>query len=56
MFQIFLGLLILIFGVFLKVTKDSGFSRTKKFWWMFVAIGVLAIIGQLFIKYQLGEL
>lgn len=31
MFQLFLGLLLLIFGIFLKVTKDEGFAKTKKF-------------------------
>lgn len=56
MFQIVLGLLILVFGIFLKVTKDPGFSKTKKFWWMFVAIGILSTVGQVIIKYQQGEL
>lgn len=52
MFQLFLGLLILLFGVFFKITKDPGFSKSKKFAWMFIAIGLLSIIGKLFIIYQ----
>lgn len=52
MFQIFLGLLILIFGVFLKVTKDPGFAKTKNFSWMFIAIGVLTIIAKSLIIVQ----
>lgn len=56
MFQLFLGLLILIFGIFLKVTKDPGFSKTKKFSWMFIAIGVLVIIGKSLIIYQTGAM
>lgn len=56
MFQIFLGLLILVFGIFLKITKDSGFSKSKKFSWMFIAIGILSIVGKLVLMYQQGEL
>lgn len=56
MFQLVLGLLILIFGIFLKVTKDPGFDKSKKFSWMFIAIGILSIIGKLLIAYQTGKL
>lgn len=56
MFQLFLGLLILVFGIFLKVTKDPGFAKSKKFAWMFIAIGILSIIAKLFIIYQTGTL
>lgn len=56
MFQLFLGLLLLIFGVFLKTTKDQGFAKSKKFAWMFIGIGILSVIGQLLIMYQKGEL
>ncbi|WP_185145858.1 hypothetical protein [Chryseobacterium sp. SNU WT5] len=52
MFQLVLGFLILIFGVFLKVTKDPGFSKSKKFAWMFILIGALSIIGKLLVAYQ----
>ncbi|MDQ0476156.1 MULTISPECIES: hypothetical protein [Chryseobacterium] len=56
MLQLFLGLLILIFGVFLKTTKDPGFAKSKKFSWMFILIGILSIMGKLVIMYQQGEL
>lgn len=56
MFQLFLGLLILIFGIFLKVTKDPGFAKTKKFAWMFIALAMITIIGKLVITYQTGKL
>ena len=56
MFQLFLGLLILIFGIFLKVTKVPGFAKSKKFYWVFILIGLLSIIGKLVIAYQTGKL
>ena len=56
MFQLFLGLLLLIFGIFLKVTKDEGFAKTKKFAWMLILVGILSVAGQLLIMYQKGEL
>ncbi len=56
MFQLVLGLLILIFGIFLKITKDPGFAKSKKFSWMFIAIGLLSIIAKLLLAYQTKEL
>ncbi len=56
MFQLFLGFLILLFGIFLKVTKDPGFAKSKRFSWMFIAIGLLSILGKLVILYQTGQL
>ncbi|WP_226063274.1 hypothetical protein [Kaistella polysaccharea] len=56
MFQIFLGLLILIFGIFLKVTKDAGFAKSKKFSWIFIALGILSIIAKLVLYYQTGKI
>lgn len=56
MFQIFLGILMLIFGFFLKVTKEPGFAKSKKFSWMFIAIGLLSVITELVIIYQTGKI
>ena len=56
MFQIFLGVLILIFGIFLKVTKDPGFAKSKRFAWIFVAVGLLSVIAKLIIMKQTGVL
>ena len=56
MFQLVLGLLILIFGIFLKVTKEPGFAKSKKFAWMFIVIGALSIIGKIIVYYQTGNL
>ena len=56
MFQIVLGILMVIFGVFLKVTKEPGFAKSKKFSWMFIAIGLLSIIAELVIMYQTGKI
>lgn len=56
MFQIFLGALLLIFGIFLKVTKERSLATSKRYWWMFILLGVLAIVGTLLIQYQKGEL
>lgn len=56
MFQLFLGFLLFIFGLFLKLTKEQGFAKSKRFWWMFVLIGTLAMVAQIFIMNQKGEL
>ncbi|WP_156831953.1 hypothetical protein [Kaistella palustris] len=56
MFGLILALGILIFGFFLETTKTPGFESSKKFAWMFIAIGVLTVIGKLVIMYQKGEL
>lgn len=56
MFGIVLAVLLLIFGIFLKTTKDPGFAGSKKFSWVFIIIGILSLIGKLVIMYQKGEL
>lgn len=56
MFGIVLGVFILIFGLFLKVTKDPKLATSKKFSWMFILIGILSVIGKLFMMYQKGEI
>ena len=56
MFQLFLGFLLFIFGIFLKLTKEQGFAKSKRFWWMFVLIGILSIAAQIFKKKKKGEL
>lgn len=56
MFQLFLGFLLFIFGIFLKLTKEQGFAKSKRFWWMFVLIGILSMVAQIFIMKQKGEL
>lgn len=56
MVGIILALGILFFGIFLKTTTNPGFASSKKFSWMFIAIGIFTLIGKLFIMYQQGEL
>ncbi|WP_185146661.1 hypothetical protein [Chryseobacterium sp.] len=56
MFGIFLALILLIFGIFLKVTKDPGFAASKRFSWLFIVIGILTLAGKLIIMYQKGQL
>ena len=56
MFQLLLGFLLFIFGKFLKLTKEQGFAKSKRFWWMFVLIGILSMVAQIFIMNQKGEL
>lgn len=56
MFGIVLGVFILIFGIFLKVTKDPKFATSKKFSWMFIILGALSLVGKLVIMYQKGEI
>ncbi len=56
MFGIALSAFMLIFGVFLRFTKDPGFAGAKRFSWLFIALGILSIAGKLIILYQKGEL
>jgi len=56
MIGIILAVFILIFGIFLKVTKDPKFASSKKYSWMFIIIGILTLVGKFVIMYQKGEL
>ena len=56
MIQLFLGIVLLIFGIYLKFSKEVGLAKSKKFSWMFILIGLLSIIGKLTIMYQKGAL
>lgn len=44
MFGIILSVLMLTFGIFLKVTKNPGFAQNKKFAWVFIVIGLVSLI------------
>lgn len=56
MFGIILAIFILVFGIYLKITKDPKLATAKKFSWMFIIIGILTLVGKLVIMYQKGEL
>ena len=56
MFGILLSAFMLIFGIFLRFTKDRGFAGAKKFSWLFIVLGLLSIAGKIIILYQKGEL
>jgi len=56
MFGILLSAFILLFGIFLKFTKNPGFTSAKRFSWLFIILGLLTIAGKLIILYQKGEL
>ncbi|WP_304343140.1 hypothetical protein [Chryseobacterium koreense] len=56
MFGIILATAIFGFGIFLKTTKNPGFASSKKFAWMFIILGIMSILGKLFILYSKGEL
>ncbi|MBU4538391.1 MAG: hypothetical protein L6264_11560 [Weeksellaceae bacterium] len=56
MFGIVLAVLLLVFGIFLRTTKDPGFAGSKRFSWFFIIGSVLSLIGKLVIMYQKGEL
>jgi len=49
MFGILLSVFMLIFGIFLRFTKDPGFAGAKRFSWLFIALGILSIAGKLII-------
>jgi len=56
MFGIILAGLLLAFGIFLQATKDPGFTSTKKFSWLLIALGAITLAGKLIIMYQKGEI
>lgn len=51
MFGIALSAFMLLFGIFLKVTKNPGFAQSKKFAWVFIAVGLLSLIFKI-VNYQ----
>ncbi len=44
MFGIALSAFMLVFGIFLKLTKNPGFASYKRFAWLFITIGTLSLI------------
>lgn len=56
MFGIILPVFLLGFGLFLRTTKNEGFSGSKRFSWLLIAIGAITLLGKLIIMYQKGEL
>lgn len=48
MFGIVLSAFMLAFGIFLQLTKDPGFAGNKKFAWMFIAIGLVALLFKIY--------
>ncbi|WP_312421477.1 hypothetical protein [Epilithonimonas sp.] len=56
MFGLALSILILVFGIFLRITDNRGFASSKRFSWLFIALGIITLIGKIVILYQKGEL
>lgn len=44
MFGIIVAAFMLVFGIFLKLTKNPGFTQNKKFAWIFIGIGLVSLI------------
>lgn len=51
MFGIIVSACMLAFGIFLALTKNPGFARNKKFAWMFITIGLIALVFKI-LNYQ----
>jgi len=51
-----LSIFMLIFGIFLRVTKNVGFARYKRFSWLFIALGIITLVSRIIILNQKGEL
>jgi len=45
-----------VFGIYLKVTKNQGFQSSKKYAWLFIALGALTLIGRIVNMYIKNEL
>ncbi|UQB67433.1 hypothetical protein [Epilithonimonas zeae] len=56
MFGIALSAFMLVFGIFLKFTKNSGFASSKRFAWLFIILGIVTLVGRIIILNQKGEL
>lgn len=48
MFGIALSAFMLLFGIFLKLTRNPGFAQSKKFAWVFIIVGGLSLIFKIF--------
>lgn len=51
-----LSAFMLVFGIFLKVTKNSSFAQYKKLSWLFIILGIITLVSRIIILYQKGEL
>ncbi|MBD3902995.1 hypothetical protein NAL32_08565 [Chryseobacterium sp. Ch-15] len=47
MIQIILAVLFIVFAIFLKQTNHPGFRGSKKFWKMFIILGVVILLSRL---------
>lgn len=56
MIGIVLSLVILVFGIFLKVTNNPGFAGSKRFSWLFIILGIITLAGKIIILNQKGTL
>lgn len=56
MFGIILSLILLGFGIFLRLTANPGFATSKKYGWVFIILGLLTLAGRFAILYSKGEL
>ncbi len=56
MFGIGLSIFMTAFGIYLKVTKNPGFAASKKFAWLFIALGALTLIGRIVNMYLKNEI
>ena len=51
MIGIILSIGIIIFGLFLKTTKNPDFQNSKKFSWLFLILGIITLVGKLTLLY-----
>lgn len=54
MFGIILSAFILLFGIFLMFTKNTGFVQYKRFSWIFIVLGIITLAGKIVIGIQKG--
>ncbi|MGV4414405.1 hypothetical protein [Chryseobacterium sp. T1] len=47
MFGIILSILMTAFGIYLKISNNPGFATSKKYAWLFIALGVVTLIGRI---------
>ena len=46
--KLLIPLLAIVFGIFIKVTKNENYTSTKKYWLFIVMVGVALFLFRLF--------
>lgn len=51
MLGVILSILIIFFGIFLKITQIPSLQSSKKMSWLFIALGIFSLAGKIVLHY-----